>query len=82
MTEVNAEAYAALHQGDRARHDALVIASATALARQVDVVVLAQASLAHLRALLEEELPCPVLASPALLMQELQRRIAPAAAPA
>jgi Asp/Glu/hydantoin racemase len=74
-TEVNAEAYEALLKGDRARHDALVIASAIALSGRVDVLVLAQASLAHLRPALEAQLACPVLASPALLMQELKNRV-------
>jgi Asp/Glu/hydantoin racemase len=80
-TQVDADAYAALLAGDRAQHDARVMASANALSRQVDVLVLAQASLAHLQPRLEEQLACPVLASPALLMQELQRRIRPAPQP-
>jgi hypothetical protein len=77
---VNAEAYAALMAGDRLRHDLLVRQSAAELAAEVDVLVLAQASLAHLRDLLEEELPCPVLASPPLLMGDLARRVAAFAA--
>lgn len=73
---VNSEAYAALMAGDRARHDQLVRVSAAQLAPDVDVIVLAQASLAHLRDLLQAELPCPVLASPPLLMLELASRMA------
>lgn len=73
---VNSDAYAALMAGDRTRHDQLVRLSAAQLAPAVDVIVLAQASLAHLRDLLQEELPCPVLASPPLLMRELAQRIA------
>ncbi len=76
--EVNAAAYQALLSGDRPTHDRLVRESAVRLAREVDVLVLAQASLAHLAAPLAEELPCPVLASPPLLMQELARRLTPA----
>ena len=74
-TEVNAAAYQALLTGDRATHDRLVRDSATRLAREVDVLVLAQASLAHLAGPLAEELPCPVLASPPLLMRELARSL-------
>lgn len=73
---VNADAYAALMAGDRTRHDQLVRMSAAELAPTVDVIVLAQASLAHLRDLLQEELPCPVLASPPLLMRDLAQRVA------
>lgn len=72
---VNADAYAALMAGDRVRHDLLVRTSAAELAARVDVLVLAQASLAHVRDVLAEELPCPVLASPPLLMRELTRRL-------
>lgn len=75
---VNADAYTALMAGDRAQHDLLVRRSAAELAPQVDVLVLAQASLAHLRDGLAAELPCPVLASPPLLMRELARRLASA----
>jgi Asp/Glu/hydantoin racemase len=73
--EVNAEAYKALMAGDRALHDTLVGKSAARLAADVDVVVLAQASLAHLRDGLAAELRCPVLASPPLLMRDLRRRL-------
>jgi Asp/Glu/hydantoin racemase len=73
---VEADAYAALIAGDRACHDELVRAAATALAREVDVLVLAQASLAHLRDGLAAELvACPVLASPPLLMRELREQV-------
>jgi Asp/Glu/hydantoin racemase len=72
---VNPDAYQALMAGDRIRHDDMVRASAQALARDVDVLVLAQASLAHLRDALGSELACPVLASPPLLMRALQRQL-------
>jgi len=74
--EVNAAAYQALFSGDRATHDRLVRESATRLAGEVDVLVLAQASLAHLAGPLGEALQCPVLASPPLLMRELAQRLA------
>lgn len=75
LAEVNGQAYQALLSGDRATHDRLVHVSARALAGAVDVLVLAQASLAHLREPLAAELSCPVLASPPLLMRELQRLV-------
>lgn len=75
VPHVAADAYAALMAGDRAEHDRQVRQSAAKLATEVDVLVLAQASLAHLRDELAEELPCTVLASPPLLMRELVRRL-------
>lgn len=68
---VKPAAYAALMAGDRAGHDAIMREAARELAGGVDVVVLAQASLAHLQAGLAQDLPCPVLASPPLLMQAI-----------
>lgn len=68
-------AYAALVAGDRARHDDLVVANARAAAADVEVLVLAQASLAALRDRIADELAIPVLASPDLLMAELVRRL-------
>jgi Asp/Glu/hydantoin racemase len=76
-TVLCAEAYQALIAGDRARHDAILREAATGLADEVDVLVLAQASLAHLRDTLAAELACPVLASPPTLMREVVRRCAP-----
>jgi Asp/Glu/hydantoin racemase len=73
---INADAYTALMAGDRGLHDNLVRDSALKLASDVDVLVLAQASLAHLRDGLAADLRCPVLASPPLLMRELSRRLA------
>lgn len=70
-TVLRPEAYQALMAGDRARHDAMLYEAAAGLAGEVDVLVLAQASLAHLRDTLAADLPCPVLASPQLLMREI-----------
>ncbi|WP_114973546.1 aspartate/glutamate racemase family protein [Rhodoferax ferrireducens] len=72
-TVLRAEAYQALMAGDRARHDAILYEAATEMSKEVDVLVLAQASLAHLRDRLAAELTCPVLASPSLLMREIAR---------
>ncbi len=75
-TVLRPEAYQALMAGDRALHDAILHQAATEMAKEVDVLVLAQASLAHLREPLAAQLSCPVLASPPLLMQEIARRLA------
>ena len=58
-------AYAALRSGDAARHDELVRAGYEALRGKVDVVVLAQASMARIiDSLGADERHTPVLASP------------------
>ncbi|WP_409322081.1 aspartate/glutamate racemase family protein [Pseudomonas putida] len=72
-TVLRPEAYQALMAGNRARHDAILYEAATEVSNEVDVLVLAQASLAHLRDGLAASLSCPVLASPLLLMGELSR---------
>jgi Asp/Glu/hydantoin racemase len=71
-------AFAALQQGDRARHDALVQAAANDLAARVDVLVLAQASMAHLAEPLGAGVSVPVLSSPPILMEALRQRLAAA----
>lgn len=68
-------AFDALRAGRRAEHDALVTSAAQEIAAKSDVLVLAQASLAHLRDPLAEVLPLPVLSSPPLLIAELRRRL-------
>ncbi|MBV8912658.1 MAG: aspartate/glutamate racemase family protein [Acetobacteraceae bacterium] len=73
---IRPEAYQALAAGDRARHDALVTSAADDAATRSDVLVLAQASIAHLQPQLQRSLGKPVLASPELLMRELGRRLA------
>lgn len=73
QTALRPEAYQALMAGDRARHDAILQDAAKELSRGVDVLVLAQASLAHLRDPLAAALNRPVLASPPLLMREIAR---------
>jgi Asp/Glu/hydantoin racemase len=65
-------AFEALMAGGAAKHDAMIVAALTALAAEVDVIVLAQASMA--RAV--DRLPAadrrvPILASPALAIEHL-----------
>ncbi len=73
-------AFAALSAGDRAGHDAVIRETAAEAAAACDVLVLAQASLAHLRDELDAALPVPVLSSPPLLMRALAERCAAPAA--
>ncbi|MDB6141653.1 MAG: Asp/Glu/hydantoin racemase [Pseudomonas sp.] len=73
---LQAEAYKALMAGDRAAHDEIIEAAAKAMLGKVDVLVLAQASLAHLQERIAASLPIPVLASPQLLMDDIARRVA------
>lgn len=62
----------ALSRGERERHDELVLDSARVLAQQVEVIVLAQASLAKLQPALAHQLSLPVLASPPLIIDLLR----------
>jgi Asp/Glu/hydantoin racemase len=78
-------AFEALQAGDRDRHDELVAAGVRHLAADVDVIVLAQASMARVvDALPEDQRPVPVLSSPRLGMQRVAEllRTSSGAAPA
>lgn len=66
-------AFDSLRAGDRATHDDLIGRVASQSARDSDVLVLAQASMAHLAEPLTARLPIPVLSSPPLLMDALVR---------
>lgn len=57
-------AFSVLTSGDRDRHDAMVLDGARALANDVDVIVLAQASMAPLAPAIAEAAGKPVLSSP------------------
>jgi len=73
ITSLRAEAMAAARAGRREEHDALVREALLSLARQVDVVLVAQASAAE--ALRPEDvasLPAPVLTSPRLALARLR----------
>ena len=65
-------AFDALMSGDAAKHDAMVAAALKELSRQVDVIVLAQASMARVvDTLPPEDKRAPILASPALAVDYL-----------
>lgn len=69
-------AFQAVISGDTARHDQLVSAGLQELVPQVDVVVLAQASMARVvESLPEETLRVPILSSPRLAVQRLAQLI-------
>lgn len=63
-------AFEAVLAGDTARHDQLLLATLADLMRRVDVVVLAQASMARVAALLPANEGPPILASPELAMRQ------------
>ena len=65
------EAFDAVMKGDKATHDRLVGDAVISLSKESDVVVLAQASMAHLAPLLNDTSPVPVLASPELCVEAL-----------
>jgi Asp/Glu/hydantoin racemase len=67
-----AGAFDALMSGDAAKHDAMVAGALRELAQQVEVIVLAQASMARVvEGLAEAEKRVPILASPALAVEYL-----------
>jgi Asp/Glu/hydantoin racemase len=66
--------------GDRERHDEMVIEGARALSSEVDVIILAQASMARLEARISAETGMNVLASPRRGVEELVRVLSEPAA--
>lgn len=65
-------AFDALMSGDAAKHDEMVAAALKELSTQVDVIVLAQASMARVVDTLEESVKkVPILASPGIAVQHL-----------
>lgn len=66
------EAFQAIVQGDVEKHDRLVTQEAVRLAGEVDVIVLAQGSMARLRSPLSQQVNIPVLASPPLFVTMLK----------
>lgn len=76
LTRLCAGAFEAAQSGDTARHDAIVAAGVKELSERVDVVVLAQASMARATAGLAEGAgQVPILSSPRLAIEHLARVI-------
>lgn len=72
-TELCTGAFEALMGGDMAAHDAAVIDALKTLSGKVDVIVLAQASMARvIEQLPQEELRVPILASPPIAVDFLK----------
>lgn len=69
------EAFKAILQGNAEKHDRMVTEEAVHLAREVDVIVLAQGSMARLRPPLSQQVNIPVLASPPLLAERLKKMV-------
>lgn len=66
------EAFHAILQGDTERHDRIVIEKAVELAKGVDLLVLAQGSMARLTKPLSQQVKIPVLSSPNLFVEKLK----------
>jgi len=69
-----AGAFDALTAGNRDEHDRLIRAAAAEIGARNDVLVLAQASMAHLADGLRDALALPVLSSPPLAIEALRHR--------
>ncbi len=67
------KAFDLLLQGDKEGHDRLVKDAALELAKKIEVLVLAQASMSHLAAEIERASKTPVLTSPKLAMEAIGR---------
>jgi Asp/Glu/hydantoin racemase len=78
LTTAMAEgALQALNEGDTARHDALVVEAAQALARQgCQVIALAQFSMARAQAAVQQAVGLPVLTTPGSAVRALRQRLA------
>jgi Asp/Glu/hydantoin racemase len=73
-------AFAVLMSGDREKHDAMIVEQAVALADEVDLIVLAQASMNRLAEVLRERTGKRVLSSPRMGVDYLAHRVAELAA--
>ena len=75
-SELVADAMAALHAGDTARHDALVVSAAERLVNKgCAVIALAQFSMARARKLVAERTGLPVLTTVDSAVSEMRRRL-------
>ena len=72
VSTVAPDAFEAMKAGDTATHDRLVVDAALELAPRVDVICLAQFSMARARRAVEGQVSIPVLTSPAAAVQRLR----------
>jgi Asp/Glu/hydantoin racemase len=75
QAELESKAFQARLSGDIQEHDRIVKQSVLKLSKENDVVVLAQASMAHLADEMKDQIEIPVLASPGLCMEALNQMI-------
>lgn len=68
-------AYDALVSGSPEKHDQIILETASALAEQVDAIVLAQGSMARMETTLREQTAIPVLSSPARGVMDIKRML-------
>jgi Asp/Glu/hydantoin racemase len=68
-------AFDVLMSGDREKHDAMVTEQAIDLAKNADVIVLAQASMSRLVDVLREKTGLPVLSSPRMGVENLAAQV-------
>jgi hypothetical protein len=68
-------AFDILMSGDRNRHDQMVLEGALQLAPQVDLIVLAQASMSRLAPMLSEKTGKEVLSSPQLAAEYVKSQL-------
>lgn len=66
-------AFEILMSGDRDKHDAMVEENARLLAKEVDLIVLAQASMSRLAPELTQKVGVPVLGSPRLAVEYIKK---------
>jgi aspartate/glutamate racemase len=71
-TVLNKEAFSALLSGDVEKHEQLVLASVKELSGKVDVIVLAQATMADLESKAQKITDIPVLTSPRLAIEKIK----------
>ncbi|TET29841.1 Asp/Glu/hydantoin racemase [Candidatus Aerophobetes bacterium] len=69
------EAFQALIKGNTEQHDRLAMEAALQLAKNTDVVVLAQASMSHLACRIQKETKTPILTSPTLAIAAIRRTL-------
>ena len=72
VPSLHPEAMAALQRGDPDTHDRILLEALPPLAAEVELVLLAQASMARLAPKLPPDLPVPVLTSPSLAVARLR----------
>ena len=73
VPSLHPDAMAALQRGDGETHDRILLDALPELAQQVELVLLAQASMARLVPKLPRDLPVPVLTSPTLAVERLRQ---------